>query len=211
MKKLEYLIYLLLTLCSFSCKKEHSYHVQGTLLNEVTGNGHNMGGEKIQLYRTGSGGLFGNRHNSTLEVTTDNEGHFDFGINKMKEGTYRLDFIQSANEIYYGVSNGAKEISLDKNTEINEQISIIPTMGAISFIANPLNTNSLNDTIFVEFISKTRLINNPTVLLGSHSTGNELFNDPYHSFGGINNTEFMGNIFIKITKSYNGVMIPRTQ
>ena len=79
-------LFLFSSISLFSCKKEHSYHMQGTLLNEVTGNGHNMGGEKIQLYRTGSGGLFGNRYNSTLEVTTDNEGHFDFGINKLREG-----------------------------------------------------------------------------------------------------------------------------
>ena len=184
----------------FSCKKERNYHVHGTLMNEVTGNSHDMGGEKIILYRTGN-----NSDNTYLEAITDNEGQFDFGINKIKEGTYVIEFSQNSKETHYGLSNSLKQITLSKNTEIDETISIIPTVEAISFIANPLITSSANDTIFVEFVSEIRKNQNPTYYIFGHQTGQELQSSVYRTFGGINNTEFMGNIFIKITKSYNGI------
>ena len=169
-------------------------------MNEVTGDSHNMGGEKILLYRTGK-----NFDNTLLEATTDNEGKFDFGIHKLKEGTYIIEFSQNSKETYYGLSKSLKQISLEKNTEIIDTISIIPTVEAISFIANPLITASQNDTIFVQFVSEKRQQQNPTYYIGGHLTGYELVNAPFRTYGGINNTEFMGNIFIKITKSYNGI------
>ncbi len=199
MSYFKYLLFLF-SIILFSCKKERNYHVHGTLMNEVTGDSHNMGGEKIILYRTGK-----NFDNTYLETTTDNEGQFDFGITKIKEGTYIIEFSQNSKETYYGLSNSLKQISLSKNTEIDETISIIPTVEAISFIAKPLITSSANDTIFVEFVSEKRHQQDPTILIGSHLTGQELANAPYRTYGGINNTEFMGNIFIKITKSYNGI------
>jgi hypothetical protein len=169
-----------------------------------------MGGETIQLVRIKTKSTFNiftspESRSVETEAVTDNDGRFDFGVIELKEGDYEIDYVQGDGKANYGVSNAFKEISLDKNTEIDETISIIPTMGGISFIANPLNTSSSNDTIFVEFISETRLIKNPTAMLGSHTTGNNLYFSTNRVFGGINNTEFMGNIFIKIIKSYNGL------
>ena len=194
----------------FSCAKKRNYHIQGTLLNEVTGNSHDMGNESIQLIRISSSStfdIFSNPDKSIIEAeaTTDNEGHFDFGINELKKGDYKIDYVHGDGKTFYGVTNSFKEFSLDKNTEIDETIAIIPTMGGISFIANPLLTTSIYDTIYVDFVSETRLIKNPTYSIFGSSTGQELYFAPNHVFGGINNTEFMGNIFITIIKSYNGV------
>lgn len=210
MNKIRILFFFIVIIILFSCKKQRQHRVQGTLLNEVTGNSHDMAGETIQLLRIKANAtfnIFSNPDKIILiaEATTDNEGHFDFGIKELKPGDYRIDYVQGDGKTYYGVSNSFADISVDnKDDDFDEKISIIPTMGGISFSAKPLFTTSSNDTIFVQFVSEKRKMQNPTYYVFGHSTGYELANDPDHNFGGINNTEFMGQIFIKIIKSYNG-------
>jgi hypothetical protein len=202
------LIFLTLVL-SASCKKHRDYHIQGTLMNEVTGNSHNMGGEYIQLVRISpnrSINIFSNPDKTSIvaEAITDNEGHFDFGINQIKEGDYQINYVQGDAKIYYGVSNSFTNITLGKNTNFDEKIAVIPTMGGMNFFANPLNTSSANDTLFVEFVSQTRQAQNPSFMNTGFDNAASINNHLFQAFAGVNNTEFMGNVFIKITKSYNG-------
>lgn len=204
-------IFLLIFFCNcfFSCKRERSYHIQGTLMNEITGNSKNMGGETIQLIRnkkTATFNIFGNPDERVLEAEaiTDNEGHFDFGVNKLRQGEYRIDYFQGIGKEYYGVSNSFVDITLEGKSDFEETISVIPTIIGITFFANPLSTSSQNDTIYVEFVSEKRSNQNPGFHTYRIATGYELTNDPTHIIGGINNIEFMGRFFIKIRKSYNG-------
>lgn len=205
--KVFFLIFLPLII--FSCKRERSYHIQGTLMNEVTGNSHNMGGETIQLIRIkkkATFNIFANPDERVLEAEaiTNNEGHFDFGVNKLKQGDYKIEYLQVKGKENYGVSNSFVDITLENNSAIDETISVIPTIIGLTFFANPLSTSSQNDSIYVAFVSEKRFIQNPNFYTFGDATGHELTNDPTHTIGGINDIEFMGRFFIKIRKSYNG-------
>lgn len=210
MKKRKLFFLLLLAVALISCKKRRDYHIQGLLQNEITGNSHNMGGEYIELLRISpnhSLNIFSNPDKSArvAQTITDKDGHFDFGINEIKAGDYQINYVQGEAKSFYGVTNSFVNINLGKGTEITETIAISPTLAGMKFYANPITTSSAQDTIFVEFVSETRKAQNPGFTNSGFATAAQINTAPFQPFAGIDNTEFMGNIFIKLTKSYHGI------
>lgn len=211
MRQVPTLLFLSSILFFCSCKKQRQHHVEGTLENEVTGNGHNMGGETIHLYSIKSSATFDIFSNPDkiifiAEATTNEEGHFDFGVQELKAGDYRIDYVQGNGKTYYGVKNSFKDISVDNDDgDFNEKISIIPT-AHLSCFASPLWNTNLTDTLTIEFRSETRLKYNSTQIHSGQATGYFLAQNsfPYNTVVGVSN-EYMGRFFLKITKSYNGV------
>ena len=209
MKLISLLASIIISVLLVSCLKKHDYHIQGTLLNKITGNSNDMGGESIQLLKIkteATFNIFSNPDNISFvsEATTNNDGKFDFGVIELKEGDYRIDYIQGDGKTYYDVSTSFKDITLAKDKGIDEIISVGPSVKGISFLVDILSTTSANDTIRVKVVNEFRMKNYGDLGDLHVQNGTQLNFSPDHPIGG-STKEYMGYFFISIVKSYNGV------
>lgn len=197
--------------CFFSaCRKNRDYHIHGYLINEVTGNSQNMGGEMVQLirqkYRGNEYSLRNNRSATVVsKVVTDANGHYDFGIQNLPEGKYTIDYPQLESKDYVGLKNSFEDFELGLITEVKISIAIIPCIRKFKIIANPLTTSSFNDTIFVGLTSQKNYEQNPSYQYYWGALAYDISMNSEHLIGSTDNRLFMGDIYIKLYKSYNGV------
>ncbi len=191
-----------------SCLRKRDYHIQGTLLNTITNNGSDMGGERVALYRMGSNAtfnIFSNPNKIVLEGEdyTDEQGRFDFGIKELKEGDYRVDYPETDKNSDYDMSKSFKDITLGRGKDWDVKIYTVPDVKGVNFYADPHLSINSNDTILVEVKCERRLLISPTDRTIAIATGSEIHADPNHEIGGTPGY-LMGRYFIFITKSYNG-------
>lgn len=196
--------------CFFSaCRKNRDYHIHGYLINEVTGTSEKMGGELVQLirqkYRGNEYSLRNNRSAAVVsKVVTDANGHYDFGIQNLPEGEYTIDYPQLESKDYVGLKNSFEDFELGAITEVKISIAIIPCIRKFKIIAKPLTTSSVHDTIFVGLTSKKNYEQNPTYQYYWGALAYDISMNSEHIIGSTDNRLFMGDIYIKLYKSYNG-------